>query len=746
MHFYTHVYSNLFCKLLATSFIVAATQTAAQTVSSSIIITDTPILEDAPDWSVPGPRPTLGVYAKVDTDSLNALLAKAPMFRSGVSLETYALTIELPHPSGRMMPCFVAESSVMDQDLAAKFPNMQTYIVQSVDSFAAGRIELTHRGLTGMLREAADLSNAGGAWMIDRWQSGDDSAIISYWLRDLDVTADWSCQAIENPDVPQIIPNHKALDTMARVPGEMRTARLAVACTGEYGLHHCTIEGNPPNPNDPMAAIVTVVSRSNVVFETDLGVHFELVSNNDQIIYFDPQTDPYPDTCDGTDGSNCSSPVLSVNRTHVVDVIGSSNFDIGHCLTRISGGVAYLRSVCGSNKAGGISGIPRGGDIDPLSALVIIHEFGHQFGANHTFSGTRGRCNNNVRLASAWEAGSGSSPMAYAGGCPVGDEPPSDNIVQYADPWFHHGSILEMQSFLTGGGASCLVPTSNPSNIPVINSVTDDLAIPPGTPYILTAAATDSDGDQLTYSWEQIDSGEARPLTGTGSEDNGSGALFRIFPPVLSGSRTFPQWNDIISGTSTPGEQLPTSTGAVRSFRVIVRDNAPGSGNVAVSDYVQLDIASGASPFAVTSPIADQPLGAGSFDIAWDVGNTDSAPISCAEVHIRLSTDDGSSFAHDLGVHPNSGTASVIIPSDETSSARIIVESVDNIFFAVSESFSITGCLADTNGDGMLSPTDFSAWISAFNAQSPACDQNADSQCTSTDFTAWLANYNAGCD
>jgi len=45
----------------------------------------------------------------------------------------------------------------------------------------------------------------------------------------------------------------------------------------------------------------------------------------------------------------------------------------------------------------------------------------------------------------------------------------------------------------------------------------------------------------------------------------------------------------------------------------------------------------------------------------------------------------------------------------------------------------------------VLSPADFSAWIAAFNAMSPACDQNGDSVCSPADFSAWIANYNAGC-
>ena len=54
-------------------------------------------------------------------------------------------------------------------------------------------------------------------------------------------------------------------------------------------------------------------------------------------------------------------------------------------------------------------------------------------------------------------------------------------------------------------------------------------------------------------------------------------------------------------------------------------------------------------------------------------------------------------------------------------------------------------CLADTNGDGMVSPADFSAWVAQFNTSGPLCDQNGDGMCSPADFSAWVANYNAGC-
>ena len=57
----------------------------------------------------------------------------------------------------------------------------------------------------------------------------------------------------------------------------------------------------------------------------------------------------------------------------------------------------------------------------------------------------------------------------------------------------------------------------------------------------------------------------------------------------------------------------------------------------------------------------------------------------------------------------------------------------------------VTNCLPDVNNDGMVTPTDFTAWINAFNNNLPECDQNGDGSCTPTDFTAWINNFNAGC-
>jgi hypothetical protein len=705
------------------------------------------VLPAASPASVPGPRPTAGSVVVVDVAGLNAVLAAVPQERviggPGVGLRGYGMVMALLHPSGGVVNCFVAESAVMEAPLAARYPGIRTFIVQSADGTAAGRMELSPRGLTAMLR------TADGVWMIDPWRSADPAHVVAYWLADLPGGDDWRCDTVADARGVEAVPEEGG-HTRGGPLQERRNVRMAMACTGEYGLHQCDIQGHAPNIADPLAAIVTVVSRANVVYESDLGVHFNLVANDDLLIFIDPDTDPYPSSCGGGGGSDCSGDVLAVNVTLVPSIIGDANFDVGHVVTRIFGGVAYLRAVCQSFKAGGVSGIPRGGDVDPFTALVVIHEVGHQFGANHTFSGSRGRCAGNVHLSTAWEAGSGSSPMAYAGGCPVGDAPPSDNVAQFADPFFHHGSLLEMRGFLASGEPACLTPITTTNSIPTITSVTPASAIPPGTPFVLTAAATDADQDPLTYSWEQYDAGTARPLSGDGSADDGTGALFRVFPPVPAGTRTFPKMADVLAGVPTPGEQLP-GVAAVRHFRVAVRDNHPTAGGVAISSLVNVTIPSGASPFGVVAPAESAAMRTGAGHpgaVMWSVGGTTAAPISCSSVTIRLSTDDGATFPVVLGSVPNSGSANVVCParsSPAVTTARVQISGNGKIFFTVSRPFTLLPCSADVTGDGAVNVQDFLAYLSLYSAGAAAAEFTGDGAVNVQDFLAFLTAYASGC-
>jgi hypothetical protein len=110
-----------------------------------------------------------------------------------------------------------------------------------------------------------------------------------------------------------------------------------------------------------------------------------------------------------------------------------------------------------------------------------------------------------------------------------------------------------------------------------------------------------------------------------------------------------------------------------------------------------------------------------------------------------------------LVVQPFQATGTVTIENDEivvtflvpfVGTADLgggITVDVDGLASGVARAPVPVLCPADVNRDGQVSPTDFSAWVAAFNTQAPACDQNGDNICTPTDFSAWVANFNAGC-
>ncbi|HJS29932.1 MAG TPA: hypothetical protein VJ768_09945, partial [Anaerolineales bacterium] len=65
--------------------------------------------------------------------------------------------------------------------------------------------------------------------------------------------------------------------------------------------------------------------------------------------------------------------------------------------------------------------------------------------------------------------------------------------------------------------------------------------------------------------------------------------------------------------------------------------------------------------------------------------NTDAAPVSCANVDIRLSTDGGFTYpvSIEAGV-PNDGSEQVLVPEEITTTARIQVMCSNNVFFDIS--------------------------------------------------------------
>lgn len=558
--------------------------------------------------------------------------------------------LELPMPDGTSAKFEIYNSPVMHPDLAAIFPEINTYLAKPVTpGYYSARLDLTPHGFH------AQIFSEKGTVFIDPYGKGNSTYHISYFKNDFAPSA--MKRAL---DVCLVEESHEGTDGEARLaPGTLRTYRLAMAATGEYTAFHGGTVALA------MAAIVTSVNRVNQVYERDFSIRMILVPNNNLIVYTNASTDPYT--------NNNGSTMLGQNITNCNSVIGSTNYDIGHVFSTGGGGVAYLGCVCTSNKAGGVTGgsSPVG---DPFDIDYVAHEMGHQFGANHT---QNNNCQRNS--STAFEPGSASTIMGYAGIC-------SPDLQSNSDDYFHIGSMVEISNFIAGTGNSCAVSTSNANEKPVPTVPNGGFTIPINTPFKLTGSATDADNTTLTYCWEQYDLG---PSTHPNSP-SGNAPIFRSFDPVTSPTRWFPKRQDVYSGTQVLGEILPSYARNLK-FRMVVRDNNAGAGNYAYGE-ITFAVSAAAGPFKVTYPNTNVSIPASSpVTVTWNVASTNTTPVNCQTVNIKITTDQGNSFVNVASGLPNTGTASVTLPNVQTTTARLYIEAADNIFYDVSDAnFTIT--------------------------------------------------------
>jgi len=470
----------------------------------------------------------------------------------------------------------------------------------------------------------------------------------------------------------------------------IRTYRLAVATTGEYTQFF----GGTVTLG--LAAVVQAVNRVNGIYLTEFAVQFQLVANNNLLIYTDGTTDPYT--------NNSGSTMLGQNQTTIDNVIGSANYDFGHVFSTGGGGVASLGVACTASKARGVTGTSSP-DGDGFWVDYVAHEMGHQMGAGHSFNTVSGSCGaNNRTAAQAAEPGSGSTIMAYAGICS-----PS-NLQPHSDPYFHEASLTPIAARLTGsgGGTTCGTAVTSTNHAPVISAIPTK-TIPAQTPFLLTGAATDQDGDAITYAWEESDTGTQSPPEGDALGTNR--ALFRSYNPTTSPSRMVPELLRVLShnlnlgipsGGDISGESWATTTRNLH-FRLTVRDNHAGGGATQSADGI-VAVTSTAGPFLIIAPTQTAQWATGtSKTVTWNVANTTAAPVSCAAVDVLYSADGGQTFPTVLAsAVPNNGAATVTAPATTTTQARIQVRCSNNIFFDISPGdFTVGGDIIFKDGFGV---------------------------------------------
>ncbi|MFK7757696.1 MAG: reprolysin-like metallopeptidase [Flavobacteriales bacterium] len=664
---------------------------------------------------------------EVDWNELNSILETAPSEKE-VSAKASNVIISIPMPDGTAQEFSIVRFIMMESELAEKYPSIKTYAGQGVsDPTARLYMDKTEHGFHAMI-----LSRKGSIF-IDPVFLGNNIFHISYTKDDFYATNAKTFNEIDvlTPESieddkkevgkerikskAELIKDSRLIKSMAASGAQLRTYRLAVATTGEYTTFH----GGTVSAG--LSAIATSMLRVNGVYETEVAIRMVLVNDNDAIVYTNGSTDPF------TNGNGGA--MLSQNQSTCDSEIGSANYDIGHVFSTGGGGIASLQSPCfNGSKARGVTGqnSPVG---DPFDIDYVSHEMGHQWGGNHTQNNTCNRSSN-----AAYEPGSASTIMGYAGICSV-------NLQSNSDAYFHNHSYNEIISYSQNGfGNTCAAITNTGNSIPNVNADNgqDGLTIPASTPFELAATGNDADGDILTYNWEQYDLGPSTGSTAAFNNPTGNQPIFRSWTATESPTRTFPRITDLVNNTTAVGELLPTYTRGL-TFRCTVRDNRVGGGGVN-DDQMSINVSDVAGPFIVLGPNGGETfVGNSTQTITWDVANTNIAPVNCTNVDLFLSLDGGLTYPLVLALNvPNDGSHPVTIPNNPSSLARVKVKGADNVFFDISnQNFTI---IQGTNGPGCTNE-------SACNYDPTATSDNGSCVfpgCTSP--SACNYNASAGCD
>ena len=811
-------------------------------------------------------NPTSYKAFTLNTRALDAILDKAPDEASRAK----PATLRIPAPNGKLIAFEIVESPVMEEGLAAQYPQIRTFAGTAVGSAASIRLDLTPAGFHASVR------GGGAAWYVDPAYQNDGSLYVSYMRGDL---PEPRSRFEDQPQVEEAVETE--IERIGEGPGNparQRDYRLALMTDPSYAEYFAKGLNDDPAENAQSnllvnAEKVTLVNRMNQIYGDDIGMNLILVNDLDKLnlnsmaeatgangpcgvdpCYTVAQLDPAAPATNG-----CTGGILTRNRFAIGQLIGAENYDVGHIALGLNGGGVASSGAGQDGKARGCTGVPTPTG-DYFGVDYVAHEMGHQFAGGHTFNGNQVNCAGGNRSAAASvEPGSGSSVMSYAGICG------QDNLQPHSDPYFSQrtqtefgayinstpANVNEVQSvafnggstetafdgtdsftltfpgvgtttpltngttyntaglkaaveavFNTGGFPGTVVtpmghfgaaapnaagfelryggtaagvdvpnPTLNPTGFtgyhntiaaggaptnggfgtgtpgnrnPTVTAP-DDKSIPIRTPFALTGAGSDPDGDDLIYLWEQNDRGgsSGAPLT---SNNKVNGPLFRIFGKYAdvstaeslqyyspdenlatdSTTRVFPDMDQILADNTNaetgtcpappapnppPAPQSPSNvpvpiiecyseflpTSAYNgdaaapnnepslNFRLTARDMQGPNGGTDFGD-TKLLLDKTAGPFLVTSQATATHWQPGSTQtITWDRANTHK-PTLAPNVRILLSTDGGQTFGTVLAAStPNDGAQNITVPNTNVTQGRIMIEAVDNYFFDVAD-------------------------------------------------------------
>ncbi len=597
----------------------------------------------------------------LDVDGMKSYLKDAPAYTGKASQKT--LEIEIPLPNNVMETFEIYEKSVMQSGIAARYPSIKTYLGSNPKT---GSIIALGYGPQGF---HAAISMVGSTFYIDAYAKGNSEYYMSYNVKeDLE---NWgnpqklSCGLTDQSvfeDFSNGLSNDQAVRNRTRgALVDQKTFIIAIAATGEFS----SSRGN--DVDDIVGVFNQVLTRVNIIWGPELSTQLVLHDETDKLIWMDPNTDPYP-------VGNVGGEILSRNQDVFNARIGLNTYDIGHAMTNRCtdvGGVASGANSCTNGKAGGMTCNGFG-----LNISTMAHEMGHQNSVSHSWDNCPG---NDGQRASrgAFEPGSGSTIMSYSGACG------SENLGA-DDDYYSNGSLAQFRNWAFRVHEGCGTLENPGNHVPDIQwPYTDGFYIPKGTPFELEATATDDDGDNLAYSWEQHNLRGVATFLGM---PIGNCPIYRSYPAVANGYRSFPRADIVINpGINTPAWERTVDYGRDWNFTLTVRDNHPTAGGV-IWEEVAFHSDNAAGPFLVTSQASDTVVweGGQAVDITWDVANTKGGKINAGAVDIYFSANRGVTWDILLAKATlNDGHERVFAPNLTTSNARIKIKGTDNIFYNV---------------------------------------------------------------
>lgn len=585
-------------------------------------------------------------------ENLKTALSDAPARFSGVTSETF---VALPQADGTTLDFRVYDSPVLAKKLQDNYPDLASFHLQGLENESVtARLSFTSQGVYALV-----LHPENGLTYIEPYGKNFPDLSVVYTPQDLGTAAqqaEFSCNSTSEKSNE----NASAKSADSVIPDcFLRKYRLAVSATGEYVQWHGGTKAAATEK------IMLLVAHSNLVYEREAGITFELAENNDEIVFLNPATDPFS----GSD----KFALLSENQA-VTDVfIGTENYDLGIVVGIFGGGVAQLNSVCHATKAQASAGSTFAPEGYTLEA-TFMHELAHQFGATHSFNNS---CNNNRDLVTAFETGSGSSLMSYAGAC-------APSVTYPRDFYFHSKNLAQIIDFQQNDPEADCAEIIVTGNLAPLADAGQDKILPVGVPFELTGSSNNPDGDAQNYSWEQIDN---FPAAAPPEPTAVTGPAFRSFTAKSSPTRSFPQTDCLLGTPQTDCEwEVIPDFSRTMKFNFTAYDVRDDAGCWS-SDELDLEFTSTVGTFALTSPNGGEAFSpAQIIEATWAIGETDIAPIAATSVDISLSTDGGHTFPYLLATEiPNTGSATLTLPDVLSETCRLKIKGHDHYFFDLSD-------------------------------------------------------------